>query len=141
MSIKKKGSPKSMSIEKIYHPIYGLNTPPKSKSKSKSPKKTVKHNRKNKKLKAKGNRKKTIKYRRSSKNLGKKRNNTKNNRRNKYYKMKGGFLMGSKFQPLLNISRDTDNIALQTKSTLLGIDPETNDTGTAEFSGGFNGYN
>tara|TARA_X000000368_G_scaffold304456_1_gene242788 strand:+ start:1386 stop:1793 length:408 start_codon:yes stop_codon:yes gene_type:complete len=135
MSIKKKESPKSMSIEKIYHPIYGLNTPPKS------PKKTVIHTRKNKKLKGKGNRKKTIKYRRSSKNLGKKRNNTKNNKRKKFYKMKGGFFMGSKFQPILNMSRNADNIATETKSTLLGIDPETNDTGTAEFSGHFNGYN
>jgi len=123
--IKRSFSP--MSLEKKYHPIFGLNSPPKS---SKSPRKSQRVVKKYK-VKSKGTRKykklRTKKTKRS-RNLGKRRSFKRIQygcKSNKLKNMKGG---GPSFQPLTDIGRIFEGNSKTYMDTLNGNDPKTNET-------------
>ena len=125
--IKRSFSPKPMSLEKKYHPIYGLNSPPKSPKSTRKSQRVVKRY----KVKGKGTRKhkklRTKKTKRS-KNLGKRRSFKRIQygcKSNKLKNMKGG---GPIFQPFTDTGRIFESNSKDTYNTYMGNDPNTNET-------------
>tara|TARA_B100001175_G_scaffold153241_1_gene129867 strand:+ start:7819 stop:8259 length:441 start_codon:yes stop_codon:yes gene_type:complete len=120
-----------MSLEKKYHPIYGLNSPPKS---TKSPRKSPRKSRrlvKRYKVQGKGTRKHKkfrSKKTKRSRNLGKQRSFKRIQygcKSNKLKNMKGG---GPIFQPFTDTARVFEANSKDTYNTYMGNDPNTNET-------------